>query len=203
MCGNAASPCPPPPPPVFDPPDCPVPAPVSSATFSSAGCFGGNCAAWGPAKAIDGRTRSTSSLAIVARSANPYMQFDLGRLRTDISVVRVVGRSDAYADPYTSSMSQQSDLSVWLSPTPAFSSGTLCASNLSPSAIGEVLNVLCPVNASAQYVTVWMNTTGKSTGMYAGIDFLTLAEVTPLYDGERGTVCRGSNGCMGFTRGPP
>jgi hypothetical protein len=80
-------------------------------------------------------------------------------------------------------MSQQSNLSVWLSPTTAFQSGTLCVANLSPSYIGEVMNVLCPVNASARYVTVWMNTTSKSTGAYFGTEYLSLQEVTPLYDG--------------------
>ena len=125
-----------------------------------------------------------SSLAIVERSVNPYMQFDLGSIRTDISIVRIVGRADWYTDWSSSSMSQQSNLSVWLSPTTAFQSGTLCAANLSPSVIGEMLAVLCPVNASARYVTVWMNTTGKSTGGYAGMDYLSLQEVTPVYDGE-------------------
>jgi hypothetical protein len=114
------------------------------------------------------------------------MQFDLGSIRTDISIVRVVGRSDQYADWSTSSMSQQSGLSVWLSSTTAFQSGTLCAANLSPSVIGETMTVLCPVNASARYVTVWMNTTGRASGAYAGIDFLTLAEVTPMYEGGQG-----------------
>ena len=118
------------------------------------------------------------------------MQFDLGSERTDISVVRVVGRADQYADLSSTSLSQQSNLSVWLSPTTAFQSGTLCASNLSPSVIGETLTVLCPVNASARYVTVWMNTTGRAAlaygGLYAGKDFLSLQEVTPVYDGEPG-----------------
>jgi hypothetical protein len=130
-----------------------------------------------------------SSLAIVERSVNPYMQFDLGSIRTDISIVRIVGRADWYTDWSSSSMSQQSNLSVWLSPTTAFQSGTLCVSNLSPAVIGEVMNVLCPVNASARYVTVWMNTTGKSTGTHFGTDFLSLQEVTPVYDGE----CKGQD----------
>jgi hypothetical protein len=113
------------------------------------------------------------------------MQFDLGSTRTDISVVRVVGRADQYADWSSSSLSQQSNLSVYLSPTTAFQSGTLCAANLSPSVIGETLSVLCPVNASARYVTVWMNTTGKSSGGYAGTDYLSIQEVTPVYEGEQ------------------
>ena len=185
-----ASPCPPPPPPVFDPPDCPVPAPVTGGTFSSAGCFVDNCATWGPAKALDGRTKSLQSLAIVKRSVNPWMQFDLGSIRTDISMVRIVGRADWYGEPPSlgsTSLTQQSNLSVWLSPTTAFTSGTLCAENLSPSGIGETLNVLCPVNASARYVTVQMNTTGKLSSGVTGVEFLSLQEVTPQYEGEQGT----------------
>jgi hypothetical protein len=47
------------------------------------------------------------------------------------------------------------------------------------------------VNASARYVTVWMNTTGRASGAYSGIDFLTLAEVTPMYEGGQGAGIAG------------
>ena len=160
---------------------------MSSGTYSSAGCFIGDCATWGPSKALDLRTKSLSSLAIVARSVNPFMQFDLGGLRTDISVVRIVGRADWYAEPVdrgSTSLTQQSNLSVWLSPSPAFASGTLCAANLSPGYIAETLSVPCPANVSARYVTVWMNTTGKLSGGVPDQEYLSLQEVTPLYDGE-------------------
>jgi hypothetical protein len=146
---------------------------------------------WGPSKALDGRTKTLQSLAIVMRSVNPWMQFDLGSIRTDISVVRIVGRADWYAEPPSfgsTSLTQQSNLSVWLSPTTAFTSGTLCVANLSPSVIGEALHVLCPVNISARYVTVQMNTTGKLSNGLAGVEYLSLQEVTPLYDGEQGTT---------------
>ena len=123
------------------------------------------------------------------RSVNPFMQFDLGSARSDISIVRIVGRADWYVEPPSlgsSSLTQQSNLSVWLSPTPNFASGTLCAANLIPAYIGETLNVPCPTNVSARYVTVWMNTTGKLSNGIAGQEFLSLQEVTPLYDGELG-----------------
>jgi hypothetical protein len=36
-----------------------------------------------------------------------------------------------------------------------------------------------------------MNTTGRASGAYSGIDFLTLAEVTPMYEGGQGAGIAG------------
>ena len=167
----AASPCPPPPPPVFDPPDCPVPVPITGGTMWPT-CFGGNCGYWGPAKAYDGKTKALSTLAIVQYATNPHMQLDLGSSRSDITSVRITSRADCC-------LSQSQNLNVYLSPTTSFQSGTLCDVGLKFARVGETVTVLCPVNATGRFLTILLN----------GTDYLSLQEVTPLYDGRVVRLC--------------
>ena len=130
-------------------------------------CYGGNCAYWGPAKAYDGREKTVQSLAIVQYATNPHVQFKLNATRTDISAVRVVARADCC-------LSQAQNLNVYLSTTTSFLNGTLCDDGITFPTIGSAATVLCPINKAALYVTVMLN----------GTDYLSLQEVTPLYDGK-------------------
>ena len=67
---------------------CPRATNVSVAgSRMSPSCYGGNCAAWGISKVIDGGWYSSRSLGIVSYSLNPSMQLDLGSTRTDIAGV--------------------------------------------------------------------------------------------------------------------
>ena len=178
---TAASPCPPPPPPVFDPPDCPVAVPVSTGTMSP-GCFGGDCNSWGVAKIYDSKTKGLSSLAHTSSGAFPYFQLDLSASAQNVSSVRIVARADGW-------LQESQYLNVYISATPSFnaaSTATLCASNTVFASLGETATVLCPVGLawSTRYVTVQMNSSANP--QFNG--YLSLQEVTPLYDGER--VCR-------------
>jgi hypothetical protein len=130
-------------------------------------CLGGNCAYWGPQKAYDGREKTIQSLAIVHYATNPYVQFRLNGTRSDITAVRIVARADCCLD-------QARNLNVYLSTTPSFLSGTLCDDGIQFPTIGSAATVLCPINTAALYVTVMLN----------GTNYLSLQEVTPLYDGE-------------------
>ncbi len=167
-----------PPPPAFDVPECPVPVPVVSGSMSPA-CYGNDCAYWGPQKAYDLNLRSFRSLAIVQYSTYPHMQFDFNDTRTDITAVRITARADCCVD-------QSQNLNVYLSNTTKFwdpisgltSLGSmLCSAGVRFNRLGETATVLCPVNTPARYLTVVMN----------GTNYLSLQEVTALYDGKPGS----------------
>ena len=132
-------------------------------------CYGGNCAAWGVAKAVDGREKSTSSLAIVQYATNPYMQLDLGSLRSDILQVRLVSRADGW-------LAQSQNLNVYISTTTNYlgAGSTLCQANVTFDFLGDDAIALCPVNFTARYVTVWKN----------GTNYLSLQEVQPMVDSK-------------------
>ena len=132
-------------------------------------CAGGNCNVWGIGKVVDGREKSTSSLGITSYGTNPYMQLDLGRLRSDILQVRLVARADA-------GLSQSQYLNVYLSATTDFRgvNSTLCDDNITFDVLGDDYIALCPVNFTARYVTVMKN----------GTNYLSLQEVQPMVDGE-------------------
>ena len=51
----------------------------------SPGCNNKECGTWGIAKLLDGKKTSTRSLAITSYGAKPFIQLDLGSLRTDIA----------------------------------------------------------------------------------------------------------------------
>lgn len=121
---------------------------------------------WGPAKLYDGMERGIGSLTIVSYAAYPYVQLDLGEQRSDITAIRIVARADA-------SLGQSQNLNVYLSADTNFTAGTLCGAAVTFASLGELITVLCPVGVTAQYVYVQMN----------GTNYLSLQEVTPLYDG--------------------
>jgi hypothetical protein len=120
---------------------------------------------------VDGREKSTSSLGHTSHGTNPYMQLDLGSLRSDILQVRLVARADGSA--YTS---QSQKLNVYLSATPDFrgANSTLCDDYITFEFAGDDFIALCPVNFAARYVTVMKNGTG----------YFSLQEVQPMVDGE-------------------
>ena len=172
----AASPCPPPPPPVFDD-GCPVPAAVVSGTMSP-GCYQNDCNTWGIQKAYDGKTQGTRTLAHSEwTSGNPYFQLYLGASAPNVTAVRLVARGDGW-------LYESQYLSVYVSATTSWtgSTATLCAANVVPAALGETVTVLCPVGFAwkTRYVTVLLNSTANPK--FNG--YLSLQEVTPLYDGE-------------------
>ena len=166
----AVSPCPPPPPPVFDPPECPRITNVSVAGSRMwPNCYGGNCFGWGIRKVVDGRAQSTSSLGLTSYGTDPYMQLDLGSLRSDILQVRLVARADG-------ALHQSQNVYVYLSATPDFRgvNSTLCEANITFERVGDDYTALCPVNFTARYVTVQKN----------GTNYFSLQEVQPMIDGK-------------------
>ena len=168
---GAVSPCPPPPPPVFDPPECPRVTNVSVAgSRMYPNCYNGNCAGWGIAKVTDWREKSTSSLGLTSYGNNPFMQLDLGRLRSDILQVRLVARADA-------ALYQSQKLNVYLSATTDFvgANSMLCDDNIMFEYVGDDYIALCPVNFTARFVTVMKNGTNV---------VLSLQEVQPMVDSK-------------------
>ena len=166
----AVSPCPPPPPPVFDPPECPRVTNVSVAGSRMwPNCYGGWCNSWGIRKVVDGREKSTSSLGITSSATNPYMQLDLGSLRSDILQVRLVARADT-------ALYQSQRVNVYISATTDFRgiNSTLCDDNITFDFLGDDYIALCPVNFTARYVTVQKNGTG----------YFALQEVQPMVDSK-------------------
>lgn len=171
---RAASPCPPPPPPVVYPLSCPVPAKPVDGRMSPR-CLNSDCKSWGAAKAYDGKTSGTSSVAAVDWADHPYMQFDLGASPPNVSAVRITTRSDCCLE-------QAHGLYVYLSSDPTnFRTGnTLCAGNLSFTTLGTTQTLLCQAAVfGKRYLTVQMNTSENTATKY-----LSLQEVTPVYDGK-------------------
>jgi hypothetical protein len=176
LVGAAASPCPPPPPPVFDAPDCPTPANV--VTGSMVNCYGNDCTNWGIRKAYDGKTRGWATMAHTGWSYFPWMQLDLGTTPPNVTAVRIVARDDSiYAWE-----SQNIDVFVSATTNWTASTATLCATNISFTRAGETTIVLCPTGFTwaSRYVTVVMNSTANR--YFNG--YLSLNEITPLYDGK-------------------
>jgi hypothetical protein len=137
----------------------------------SPSCYNGNCNAWGIAKVTDGREKSTSSLGHTSYGTNPFMQLDLGKLRSDILQVRLVARADGSAY-----LTQSQKLNVYLSATTDFrgANSTLCDDNITFEFAGDDFIALCPVNFTARYVTVMKN----------GTSYFSLQEVQPMVDGK-------------------
>ena len=79
----------------------------------------------------------------------PYVTFDLGFERTDVRSVTLTGRADG-------DLVQSQMVSVYLSTSKPFnaSGSTLVRANITFSALGEKLEILCPPGTPARYVTV-------------------------------------------------
>jgi hypothetical protein len=133
-------------------------------------CYNSNCDAWGVGKVVDGGEKRWTSLGLTSLGTNPYMQLDLGSLRSDIQQVRLVSRATV------GYLAQSQNVSVHLSSTTDFlgAGSTQCDSNVTFESSGDDAIVLCPANFTARYVTV----------MKKGTDYLSLQEVQPMYDGE-------------------
>lgn len=179
----AASPCPPPPPSVADPADCPYPVNFSNGDLSP-GCYDNDCAYYGWAKLNDGVETGIRSLGHTLYGINPHMQLDLGITRSDVSMIRLVARSDCCLE-------QSQFLNVYASNTTDFtgSGSVTCATNITFPALGAALRVLCPVNAAMRYVTVQKSTglggaaSGRRLQQTSGGVF-SLQEVQALMNGE-------------------
>lgn len=144
----------------------------------SPGCFAGDCFNWGAHKAIDTREKSLNGLAHTSWADFPYIQVDLGYVRNDIMAVRLVSRADGW-------LIESQHVNVYLSNTTSWTStGSLCQSNVTFTNLGESVIVLCPVNSTGRYVTVWLNTTEAA---HVGVNkYLSLQEIVPLRNGEHG-----------------
>ena len=156
---------------MFDPPECPVPAPVVDGTLYP-WCMGYDCKRLGYQKAVDGKTWGPTTTAITGYNynssrLNSYMQFDLGTARTDIGQVRVV------APMYQTSAVLPTNLSVYVSTDKYFRAGVLVASGVGFAQWLESLVLLCPIT-SIRYVTVVDEVPNRR---------LALQEVSALYDG--------------------
>ena len=140
-------------------------------------CYQNDCGNWGLAKAYDGRTTGISSLAHTGWGYFPYMQLNLGASAPNVTAVRIVARADGW-------LQQSQNLDVYISATTSWtaSNATLCATNITFSVLGEMTTALCPTGFAwtTRYVTVVMNST--SNWKFNG--YLSLQEITPLYDGE-------------------
>lgn len=127
-----------------------------------------DCTFYGWPKLADGLEQGIRSIAHTAAASSPYMQLDLGVGRTDILAIRLVSRYDCC-------LNQSQYLNVYISSTPDFlSTGVLCMANVTFEFLGDDALVLCPVNATARYVTVQRNGTGV----------FSLQEVQALVDGK-------------------
>lgn len=180
---SAASPCPPPPPPVYDPPECPYPVKFTNGILSPS-CFNNDCTYYGWSKLNDGIEMGIRSLAHTVSAVNPYMQLDLGATRTDISMIRLVARSDCCLE-------QSQNVNVYASTTTDFTGtgSVLCATNVTFPALGAELKLLCPVNVTMRYVTVQKVTSagGAATGrrlQQTASSVFSLQEVQALMDSE-------------------
>ena len=145
-------------------------------------CFANDCNTWGIQKAYDGRTRSINSLAHTGWSEFPFMQLNLGTSAPNVTAVRIVARADGW-------LHESQNLNVYVSSTTSWTASTasLCATNITFAVLGETTTVLCPTGFAwtTRYVTVVMNSTSNRN--FNG--YLSLQEITPLYDGE---ACNGA-----------
>ena len=129
---------------------------------------------WGWKKASDTRLVGLASLARTSYGPYPSLQLDLGASAPNITAVRLAARADGFLE-------ESQNLDVYISATPTWtaSSGTLCEGNITFDKLGGVETVLCPTGFTSRYVTVVMNTDANNRTQY-----LSLQEVTPLWDGE-------------------
>lgn len=102
-------------------------------------------------KLWDNNPSTSSATAFALR---PHIQLDIGEFRTDIRIVQVRARNDA-------DLHQSQNLNIYVSPTTDFAGfgGRLCRSNVSPMSLGAAVNVSCPGDVYARYVTVQKDNT--------------------------------------------
>lgn len=140
--------------------DCPAPIPILSGALGPAiiglegqvsGCAGARCDLYGAQHALDGVMSGTTSLAMTRYMPSPWAQFKLNGSRSDVMMVSLWARADAY-------VVESSNLTVWLSNTTDFTKGTICDSGVSAATLGERLDFPCPVTNDTQYVTVQRTT---------------------------------------------
>jgi hypothetical protein len=138
----------------------------------SPSCYQNNCNTWGYTKAIDGTTAGLSSLAHTEFGTNPYIQLDMGAVRTDIAAIKLVSRTDCC-------LNRAINMYVYVSTTSTnfAQPQNLCIGPLSASSLGQTFTGTCERDVSGQYVTILLNATGLS---------LNLQEITVLADGEWG-----------------
>ena len=140
-------------------------------------CYGNDCTNWGAQKAYDTRTKGIGSLAHTGWSYFPYMQLNLGANAPNVTAVRIVARADGW-------LMESQNLDVYISATTNWtaSTATLCATGITFTVLGETATALCPTGFawSTRYVTVVMNS--SANGNFNG--YLSLQEITPLYEGE-------------------
>jgi hypothetical protein len=157
-------------------------------------CYIGDCTNYGIAKSYDGKVLSAGSLAVTDNvNGDPYMQQDLGPSAPNITAVRITNRQGAG----TTYVHESRNLNVYLSATSNWTGAQslLCASDIDFLRDGETITLLCPLGYTfvPRYVTVWMNASGNGITR----NFLTLAEIAPLYDGEPAIlVCALLESCL-------
>jgi hypothetical protein len=136
---------------------------------------------WGAQKAYDFKN-GWYSLAHTGFGENPYIQLDYGvNPPGNITGIKIIGRQDCC-------VAQGSNLNVYVSATPDFRAGVLCAKDISVQSLGDTLMMMCPVTTfTTRYVTVMRNVTNH---------VLSLQEITALYDGKpRCTVGHVKHAC--------
>lgn len=147
----------------------------------SPGCLNNDCTTYGWSKLTDSIEQGTSSLASTSSGSAPYMQLDLGLVRTDILGVRLVARAD-------SNLYESQGLNVYVSISPDFSAAgsVLCQANVSIEALGEDMMVECPLNVTGQYVTVQRISAATAGRRLQQVNtgVLSLQEMQVLMDGE-------------------
>jgi hypothetical protein len=126
---------------------------------------------WGATKSYDFKG-GIYSLSHTYYEDNPYIQLDYGTsIPGNITVIKIISRQDCC-------LQQTSNVNVYISATPDFKAGQMCAQGISPSVFGDTLTMLCPVvSFTTRYVTVMRNATNS---------VLSLQEITALYDGGLG-----------------
>ena len=159
----------------------------------SPGCYLNDCNTWGIQKAYDGRTRGLSSLPHTSKADSlPFFQLDVGANPPNITAVRIVARADGY-------LVESQYLNVYVSSTTSWtaSTATLCAASIVFGGLGETTTVLCPTGFAwaPRYVTVVLNSTANP--QFNG--YLSLQEVTPLYEGRHlGSLTHAVRGWAAF-----
>jgi hypothetical protein len=116
------------------------------------------------------------------------MQLDFGAAHTDISLIRLVARSDCCLE-------QSQYVNVYVSTTTDFTgTGSVrCAMNLTFPALGTAVKVLCPVNITMRYLTVQKITSAAATTgrrlQQSTSSVFSLQEVQALMDCECLHMC--------------
>lgn len=125
------------------------PSCLRAATINVAGSTMSPSCLFGCADMTDLWDRDPNTLSATGFGLRPHIQLDIGEFRTDIHIVQVTARPDA-------SLVQSQNLNVYVSPTTAFAGvgGKLCQANVSPMSLGAAINVSCPGNVFARFVTV-------------------------------------------------